>query len=212
MLATILLYVVLIVLLIMIVPKVYNIDSFIIPVEEETTPVSPMHGSSVLDVAASNLQCIARLKDAAPLQSCNKITYGVNNRIDDYEILVGKIQPILDKVNDDILEIKKQYGQLLDHLIDEYKTSEDIIRQQNFFKSQNGNVININTKYNTDLTKLTDTAREQYEINLDSFHDGIKNENQVSSKMNTIMLYTKITLVIFICLIFANVLFLQISK
>jgi hypothetical protein len=157
----------------------------------------------------SNLQCIAQLKLSSPLQTCTAIASGVSGELNDYDTLVDNIASVLDGMNEAIITAGKKYDDSLSQLIKTYATNENLIRQQNYFKSQNGNVLEINNKFKTDLSNKTSSSKETYNIQLDLFNKAIADNTSASSKVADLIYYSKMVLYLCIGVLFANVLMLE---
>lgn len=157
----------------------------------------------------SNLQCIAQLKLGSPLQSCTTIASGVSGELNDYDTLVDNVASVLDGMNQAIITAGKKYDDSLSQLIKTYATNENLIRQQNYFKSQNGNVLEINNKFKTDLSKKTSSSKEIYNIQLDLFNKAVADNKSSSSNVVNLIYYSKMVLYLCIGVLFANVLMLE---
>jgi hypothetical protein len=157
----------------------------------------------------SNLQCIAKLKLSSPLQTCTAIASGVSGELNDYDTLVDNIASVLDGMNQAIITTGQKYDDSLSQLIKTYATNENLIRQQNYFKSQNGNVLEINNKFKTDLSNKTSSSKETYNIQLDLFNKTIADNTSASSKVTNLIYYSKIVLYGCIVVLFANILIME---
>ena len=215
---TITYYLILAVILLIIVYQVYywNIgesrksrEKFDNSTEESQDSLESSETGDSAITPQSNLQCIAQLKLGSPLQSCTTIASGVSGELNDYDTLVDNVASVLDGMNQAIITAGKKYDDSLSQLIKTYATNENLIRQQNYFKSQNGNVLEINNKFKTDLSKKTSSSKETYNIQLDLFNKAVADNKSSSSNVANLIYYSKMVLYLCIGVLFANVLMLE---
>jgi hypothetical protein len=194
------LYAIFIGFMVLAIYKIYNMpeklrESFGNPTVEDEQMPTPKE-------FRENTQCIVKLKTQSPLQSCGKIGAGISPKIEKYNIMVDSLQNVLSGITEDISNSRKNYSSQIDQLIAAYKTSEDMVRQQNYFKGQNTSVLALNTKYKTDLTKTVDMSKETYYIESDLFKTARDADAVLIGKIAKMQYYTKWLLMILIVGIF----------
>jgi hypothetical protein len=179
----------------------------LIPTPTPTTTTNQNSTIYLNGTGLPNYQCIAKLKLSSPLQGCSTIANKINTKIPNYSTLFNNLSDkVTFNINLDIATLFDKYNSLIDNKLDAYKVSEDTVRQQAYFKSQNGNVLNINTKYKTDLAKKTDNSKETYNIQLDLFNKAKFKDEQITAKIVTLTKYTKYIMVFLIVILLCNLL------
>lgn len=196
-------------------PKGNTDNPYIIQSETTDTPSSSYNPDSSATTSNSSsgsgfsvplptLKCIAKLKLNSPLHGCNALTSFVSNKISNYNTIINDLKNVFNNLDSEIEKVKDKYGAIVDSKIDAYKVSEDTVRQQAYFKTQNGNVININTKYKDELSKKTDVSKETYNIQLDLFNKAKDQDSGLNDKNTSLVKYCKYTMTILIVILLLN--------
>lgn len=153
-----------------------------------------------------NTKCIVKTAVNSPLQSCSNISDNLISNIPNYNDLVNAIEPILQKVETEIITTRNQYSSIIDTTLKDYQNNENLIRQQKYFLLQNKNVSTVNDAYNADLSKKTDTEKEKLNIEIDTYQNLKSSEIKNAATLNTYKQYTKILCGIIVIVIIGNVL------
>ena len=193
-------------------PKGSTIDPYTLSPSTSDNPNNPdspnspavLPSGGELNEPLPPLQCVAKLKLNSPLHSCNALTAFITNKISNYNEIIDDLKNIFSNLDIEIEKVKEKYGAIVDAKIDAYKVSEDTVRQQSYFKTQNGNVININTKYKDELSKKTDSSKETYNIQLDLFNKAKDKDESLDEKKQSLIKYCKYTMVILIVILLLN--------